>query len=380
MNKIEKLAKNIRSGNFPKEKINPNVLLQIETLKELERFNPNEYNNQSKKIIENKKKQIQNVIDKIKKIRSNRHSSPNEVTNEDLFMLSKFYNTMEKKDKKDRDISITKSYRNKLIEEIKDRESRYIYNLFNGLPTAFSTGYYAADVLDFVRNCILKCLKTVGRINYVKKYEKNNQKIQGNSSQITSVTNNSSMKQKIVIKGKRSLQYHYKDFLESKDLDTILIGDNTEENVLEIVNEIKNELNHLERPELLQGGQFVINKSEDGKTMKVIFEMGDRISIFECYFGYNYDDWKEIKSFYDRLEPAENKNYKLLFYFQTKDNLKEEYKHYIHKYKPEPNDKDSKNFYFYQKFAQYIQKIKEIQEKTGPTTSRQGTSRVNSSL
>ena len=290
---------------------------------------------------------------------------------------------MKKKDKKDRDISITQSYTNKLIEEIKDREhrqNRYIYNLFNGLPTAFSTGYYAPDVLDFLRNCILKCLETVGGINYVKKYEKNNRKIQGNSSRTTSIRNNSSMEQKIVIKGKRSLQYHYEDFLESQDLDTILIGDNTEENVLEIVKEIENQLKQLERPKLLQRGQFVINKSEDGKTMKVIFEMGDRISIFECYFGYNYDDWREIESFYDRLEPVENDEYKLLFYFQTKDNLKKEYTYYINKYNYQLQKNDTKNLYFYNKFAHYIEKIREIQEKSGPTTSRPGTSRVNSSL
>ena len=379
-NQIKPLTSNVL---IPKKKLDPNDLLKIDTLKELDRFNPNEYNNQSKEIIENKKKQIQNIVEKIKEIRSNRHSSPNEVPNEDLSMLLEFYNRMKKKDKKDRDISITQSYTNKLIEEIKDREhrqNRYIYNLFNGLPTAFSTGYYAPDVLDFLRNCILKCLETVGGINYVKKYEKNNRKIQGNSSRTTSIRNNSSMEQKIVIKGKRSLQYHYEDFLESQDLDTILIGDNTEENVLEIVKEIENQLKQLERPKLLQRGQFVINKSEDGKTMKVIFEMGDRISIFECYFGYNYDDWREIESFYDRLEPVENDEYKLLFYFQTKDNLKKEYTYYINKYNYQLQKNDTKNLYFYNKFAHYIEKIREIQEKSGPTTSRPGTSRVNSSL
>jgi len=360
-----------------KKKLYKNDLLMVDTLKELEQFNLNQYNNQSRKIIEDKKRQIQNIVKEVKRIKEKRYFSPNQVTNDELSMLLGFSDKMIEKGITKYEGKITQNYRKNLMEEIKNR---YIKELFNGFPTMFSGNFYGPDVLEFLKKCILKCLETVGRLNYVNKHGKNNQKIQGNSSRTTSIRNNTSTEQQIVIKGKRSLQYHYKDFLESQDIDTILIGNNRENEVLKITDEIKSQLNQVERHQSLPGGHFETIESKDKKTKKVVFQMnfGDRLSIFECYFGYDFNDWEEIKSFYNPLQPVENEYYKLLFYFQTKSKLKEEYKYYINKYDLELKNKDSKNLYFHRKFTQYINKIREIQGNSIQT--QPGTSRENSSL
>ena len=199
---------------------------------------------------------------------------------------------------------------------------------------------------------------------------------------------------KLVIKGKRSLQYYYPhEYISTTDVDTILIGGNQTDREDKVQNFIFPRIKEvLERTySEIYGLTFFEGESEDGSTRKIYFRKEDTdttkddilttsvstksqvnserkigTSIFECYCNYDAETWNKINTFYENLTEVESKDFNILLYFQNKDKLKEEYNYYVEYYNTPKNEK---NNYLKGKMEATLNNIKQWQHNSGKNNS-----------